>query len=318
MGGVKDLLYEIEEDMREIHAEVPRPSWEEAMSRLLAAKHQGRAGNTITLGDKQDRSDEEDHSDMDDDGTTWIESVLADTIGQGWDENWDSDCVEEASEGGEEATSKAATPTVGSKREREPEQEAALGRAVFFVEWRLSTTVDSFEDVSHIETSCGDSEEAEEIVKLNVENKLQGMCDYAYRTRASAVAARDAQFEDLLNRARREIKTRLSGKVVKGGPGGKIRVPISTEEYDELKRKEVVMEEMDKEVKGDARQTAGKAPPFGYPFDARGFAIHWGPDTTHHQTRLSRYGPNLGACETLSTEATCTLKMIELEPERAA
>mmetsp|Transcript_6515 Transcript_6515/g.15092 ORF Transcript_6515/g.15092 Transcript_6515/m.15092 type:complete len:331 (-) Transcript_6515:439-1431(-) len=318
MGGVSDLLIDIEEDMRAIHAESPRPTWEEAVARLMAIEHQGRHGNTFTLGDGpgDDQEGEEGEND-EEDGRAWIESAL-ESVGEQWDDDWEGDVEGDEDEKGEEEgatvstgqTGSSAKIAVGMKRDREPTL-----KVIFLVEWRLTTQVGSFEDVSHIETSCGDEEEAESIVRDRLESTEQGKTDHAYRTRASAVAARDAMLEELFKRARLSVKTRLSGKVANGGPSGKIRMPLSDKEYDEMKRKEVVMEDEAVQVDGDARTTAEQKPPFGYPFDARGFAIHWGPDPEQHGQRLRRYGPYVGACEQISTEGSCTLKMIELEPE---
>ena len=41
MGGVSDLLIEIEQAMRDIHAEQPRPTWREAVARLQSIEHEG-------------------------------------------------------------------------------------------------------------------------------------------------------------------------------------------------------------------------------------------------------------------------------------
>ena len=318
MGGVSDLLIEIEEEMREIHAEVPRPTWEEAVARLLASEHEGRQGNTFTLGDAPGDDEEGEEGEDGEDGRAWIESVL-ENVGEQWEDDWEGDVEgdEYEDDTGEasgtvatEQTGASAKIAVGMKRDREPN----LGKVIYLVEWRLATQVGSFEDVSHIETSCGDEEEAESIVRDRLESSEQGKTDHAYRTRASAVAARDVMLEELFKRARRSVKTNLSPKVANGGPTGKIRVPLSDEEYDELKRKDVVKEDEAVQVDGDARKTADTAAPFHAPFDARGFAIHWGPDPKQHDQRLRRYGPYVGACEQISTEGSCTLKMIELEP----
>jgi len=159
MGGVSDLLIEIEEEMREIHAEVPRPTWEEAVARLLASEHEGRQGNTFTLGDAPGDDEEGEEGEDGEDGRAWIESVL-ENVGEQWEDDWEGDVEgdEYEDDTGEasgtvatEQTRASAKIAVGMKRDREPN----LGKVIYLVEWRLATQVGSFEDVSHIETSQG-------------------------------------------------------------------------------------------------------------------------------------------------------------------
>ena len=92
---------------------------------------------------------------------------------------------------------------------------------------------------------------------------------------------------------------------------------MSEDDYGELMSKEVVMEDASVETDpswADARTTAQNAAPFSQRFDARAFAIHWGPDSEHHSQRLQRYGPHVGACEMLTTSGQVSVRMLELAP----
>ena len=84
MGGVSDLLIEIEQDMREIHAEQPRPTWKEAVARLQSIDHEGADGDTFKLDGAE--------------GREWIESVLEESIGEPWDAEWEESDDEEDDE----------------------------------------------------------------------------------------------------------------------------------------------------------------------------------------------------------------------------
>ena len=77
MGGVGDLLVDIQEELRDLHAESPRPTWEEAVARLQRDfSHVARkTGNAIRLDD--------------DEGREWIEGAL-EGIGD-WDDEWEGD-----------------------------------------------------------------------------------------------------------------------------------------------------------------------------------------------------------------------------------
>jgi len=91
-----DLITGIEMDMRGIHAEQPRPTWEEAVARMLATEHKSRDGTSFTLGETPGF------------GREWIEGVLQDSIGEAWKDDWAAESEEEGEEdkedgeGGEE------------------------------------------------------------------------------------------------------------------------------------------------------------------------------------------------------------------------
>ena len=85
MGGVSDLIQDIEENLRDLHDESPRPTWEEAVARLQRDfNHKARkTGMTICLDD--------------DEGRAMIKEVFEE-IGADWDEDWEEEEEEEEEE----------------------------------------------------------------------------------------------------------------------------------------------------------------------------------------------------------------------------
>jgi hypothetical protein len=74
------------------------------------------------------------------------------------------------------------------KRPRVGGKEPPTGFKVHVLRWQLKTEVDSFEDLSGIETSTGDAEEAEAIVKQNVETAESGIRRRVDSARVSRIA----------------------------------------------------------------------------------------------------------------------------------
>ena len=196
------------------------------------------------------------------------------------------------------ASDAATVESSSRKREREPGL-----CCVFVVESSCTTTVDSFGDTSHIDSSAHGEDDAESVIKEALEDDMGGFDSMAYISRASAVAARDKSFERVIADARHEVRTMLSAEFS--------RRPLTESEYDELKRKEVIVERVETSAAAGSQQSA--PPPVVDKFDERTFTIVWGPDPAHHAERIRRYGDCLGACERLITEVSVWLRRFDVE-----
>ena len=89
VGWVKAIMTEIAEDLRGLHAEKPRPSWDEAVAKLLDKEYTGASG-TFKLSDSY-APGRRTHGD----GLSWIENTLCDHIGMHWDDEWGEEEEEE-------------------------------------------------------------------------------------------------------------------------------------------------------------------------------------------------------------------------------
>ena len=77
MGAVKKLLAEIAVTLESIHNEIPRPTWEEAVSRVLVT-FQFNDSDSIMF--------------IDEDGPkSWCEAALSDIIEKEWDDVWEDE-----------------------------------------------------------------------------------------------------------------------------------------------------------------------------------------------------------------------------------
>ena len=74
MGAVKKLLAEIAVMLESIHDETPRPTWEEAMNRVLVTFQLNDSDSIMFLDE--------------DDPKSWCETTLSDFIGKEWDSVW--------------------------------------------------------------------------------------------------------------------------------------------------------------------------------------------------------------------------------------
>ena len=203
----------------------------------------------------------------------------------------------------------------GAKRGRDDRALANLPSGVQVVRWRLTTEVVSFETglLAEIETSSGEQEEAEAIVKTSVETNGCGDCGTAHMALAPALRAARAKALELLGEARHYVKRHLA---TRDGP------PLSDSAYKDLVRRGVVTEGFIKGVKQGkvsnyAKQAEWEAALIEIEDDAEnvvwlrfGFRLGWRVDP---QAPRAMYDAHIAACEALSTSAEVTLDFLELD-----
>jgi len=179
------------------------------------------------------------------------------------------------------------------KRAREKE-----GAHVYVLQWELKTEIDGFEDTSGIITSTEDEDEAEAIVKANIERTQKGLGSTAYMSWAAAVEARDAQFYLLAGQARAHARQVL----------GKNDSNLSTAEYEGLVQTGVVEEDgmdipaSEPVVQEDGVEMIGRV----------SFVLLWGPQPD----RSRNHNDYVAACEAISTTGFCWLRELALDERR--
>ena len=180
-----------------------------------------------------------------------------------------------------------------SKRAREKE-----GAHVYVLQWELKTEVDGFEDTSSILTSTGDEDEAEAIVKANIERTQKGLGSTAYMSWAAAVEARDAQFYLLAGQARAHARQVL----------GKNDSNLSTAEYEGLVQTGVVEEDgmdipaSEPMLQEDGVEMIGRV----------SFVLLSRPQPD----RPRNHNDYVAACEAISTTGFCWLRELALDERR--
>jgi len=179
------------------------------------------------------------------------------------------------------------------KRAREKE-----GAHVYVLQWELETEIDGFEDTSSIITSTEDEDEAEAIVKANIECTQRGLGSTAYMSWAAAVDARDAQFYLLAGQARAYARQVL----------GKNDSNLSTAEYEGLVQTGVVEEDgmdipaSEPVVQKDGVEMIGRV----------SFVLLWRPQPD----RPRNHNDYVAACEGISTTGLCWLRELALDERR--
>ena len=81
---------------------------------------------------------------------------------------------------------------------------------MYVLRWHFQTQVDSFEDLGNIETSTGELDEAEEIVKQNVESDEWGIGRKVFTSWPVAQRAMQVQTDVMLKKARNLIMKQLA------------------------------------------------------------------------------------------------------------
>jgi hypothetical protein len=182
----------------------------------------------------------------------------------------------------------------------EPRPGGALAEAdkVYTVRWRLQTQVDSFEDLSNIETSTGDEDEAEAIVKENVEMDAPGAGQKAFTSWVVAQRAMQAQTDVLLRDARKFIKAQLAEK----------KLPMTDAKYQQLCDDGI----FDRDL--DDMETVGLDPEHKTK-DRCKFTIGWGPGEAG--VALDKIDEYVAACEGFVTEGEVWLETLELDRMQA-
>ena len=183
------------------------------------------------------------------------------------------------------------------KRAKEKE-----GTHVYVLQWELSTEIDGFGDTSSIINSTGDEDEAEEdeaeaIIKANIERTENGLGSTAYMSWAAAKEARDAQFFLLAGQARHYARQML----------GKNYSNLSTAEYEGLVQTGIVEEE-----DMDDRPTPEPVLKEDGVVGRVSFVLLWRPQPDRPRNR----NDYVAACERIITVGWCWLREFALDERR--
>jgi hypothetical protein len=178
----------------------------------------------------------------------------------------------------------------------------SIVRSVRGLAWRVlrrghfQTQVYSFEDLGDIETSTGDLDEAEEIVKQNVESDEWGIGRKVFTSWDIAQRAMQVQTDVMLEKSRDLIKNQLAEN----------KVPLAEDKFFMLDANgsfDTVLDDMITTADTDAAKANCH------------FTRTWGPAAAG--VALDKIDEYVAACEGFITEGTAWLETLELDQIKA-